>query len=86
MEISLLSPAEPFPVASRAELLTRLSPGVDGLILYEDSLGATFLPAVWASLPGPSEFVDALFQKAGLPPDYWSPDLRFERYTATKAY
>jgi len=85
VEISLLGPIEPFPVSSRAELLTRLSSGNDGLIVHERDRRATFLPAVWESLPDPSDFLDALFQKAGLPIDYWSPELRFERYVATKA-
>ena len=85
VEISLLGSTEPFPVSSRAELLTRLSPGIDGLIVSERDRRATFLPAVWESLPDPSDFVDALLQKAGLPTDYWSPELRFDRYEATKA-
>lgn len=84
-EVSLLSPTEPFPVASRDELLKRLSPGVDGLIVRQGGLRATFLPSVWESLPRPADFVDALFEKAGLRPQDWSPDLRFERYTTSKA-
>ncbi len=70
-------------VESEADLLSRLRPGVDGLILLEDDQRATFLPSVWESLRNPSDFLDALREKAGLPPGYWSPTLRFERYTAT---
>ena len=32
VEVSLLTPAEPFPVLSEADALTRLRPGIDGLI------------------------------------------------------
>jgi len=85
VEISLLGPTRPFPVASRADLLSRLVPGVDGLIVHDGARHATFLPAVWESLPKPSGFVDELLRKAGLPADDWSPDRRFERFTATKA-
>lgn len=83
VKVSVLSAPEPFPVESEADLLSRLRPGVDGLILLEDDQRATFLPSVWESLRNPSDFLDALREKAGLPPGYWSPTLRFERYTAT---
>ena len=85
VEVSLLGPTRPFPVASRADLLARLVPGVDGLIFHDGARHATFLPAVWESLPKPSDFVDELLRKAGLPADHWSPDTRFEQFTATKA-
>jgi AmmeMemoRadiSam system protein A len=42
---------------------------------------ATFLPAVWNTLPEPRLFLEHLRAKAGLPPGYWSPTLRFWRYT-----
>ena len=59
-----------------------LRPGVDGLVLREGVRSATFLPAVWESLPEPKAFLRHLREKAGLPPSHWSPTLRFERYTA----
>jgi AMMECR1 domain-containing protein len=31
-------------------------------------------------LPDPLAFLRALKRKAGLPEDYWSPELRVERY------
>ncbi len=80
IEISRLTPAEPLTVSSEAELLQRLQPGVDGLILEEGAHRATFLPAVWETLPDPREFLAQLRVKAGLPPDYWSPTLRLYRY------
>jgi len=85
VKVAILSPPEPLAAASEAELLARLRPGVDGVVLREDSRAATFLPAVWESLPDPRAFLDALRQKAGLPHGYWSPSLRFERYTTSDA-
>lgn len=79
--ISLLTPPVPLPVGSREELLATLRPGVDGLLLEDPPHRSTFLPQVWASLPDPGEFLDHLFQKGGLPRGYWSPTLRFQRYT-----
>ena len=81
IEISVLSPPEPFPAADRAELLARLRPGIDGLILAEGTRRATFLPAVWESLPRPEDFLSQLFLKAGLPSGHWSDRLCFARYT-----
>jgi hypothetical protein len=82
VHISVLSPPEPLAVASQAELLERIRPGVDGLILEDDGHRGTFLPAVWESLPRPADFLRHLKVKAGLPPDYWSDALRVSRYTA----
>jgi AmmeMemoRadiSam system protein A len=81
LEISVLQPSVPLPAASEEELLAALRPGVDGLVLVEGLRRATFLPAVWRQLPEPRDFLAHLKRKAGLPPDYWSPTLRFLRYT-----
>jgi len=81
VKISVLSPPEPVTFDSEADLLTQMRPGVDGLILSEGGRRGTFLPAVWESLPSAREFLTHLKLKAGLPPAYWSPTLRVERYT-----
>ena len=80
--ISVLSPQESISIGSEAELLAALRPGVDGLVLREGAVSATFLPAVWRSLPDATDFLRELKRKAGMPASYWSPELRFERYTA----
>jgi AmmeMemoRadiSam system protein A len=79
--ISVLSPPEPLRFDSEERLLEQLRPGVDGLILQFRSHRATFLPAVWESLPDPYVFLSQLKQKAGLPLNFWSSELRAERYT-----
>lgn len=81
VHIAVLSPPQPFPVASRSQLFSELRPGIDGLILQCGGQQATFLPAVWESLPQPEDFVAHLLQKAGFAKDYWSSEMRFERYT-----
>ena len=83
-EVSVLSAPTPFPVESEEDLLQRVRPGVDGLILEEGSRRATFLPAVWEQLPDPRDFLAQLKRKAGLPGNYWSNSLRVERYHAEK--
>jgi AmmeMemoRadiSam system protein A len=81
LQISILSPLEPFRVASEAELCERLRPGIDGLVLRDGAAVGTFLPSVWRSLPSPLEFVAELKRKAGLSRSHWSPTLDFQRYT-----
>lgn len=81
IEISVLSCPEPFPVQDRAELLQHLEPGRHGLVLQEGTRRATFLPAVWESLPDAGDFLAQLLHKAGLHRDHWSPALRFFIYT-----
>ncbi|MET0983970.1 MAG: AmmeMemoRadiSam system protein A [Steroidobacteraceae bacterium] len=79
--ISVLSAPTPFAVASEAELLSTLRPGIDGLVLEYGSHRATFLPAVWEQLREPEEFTRHLRAKAGLPPEFWSSQLQWSRYT-----
>ena len=57
LHISLLTPPEPFPVRDREDLLERLRPGEDGLILEDPPRRSTFLPQVWDMLPQPQEFL-----------------------------
>ncbi len=83
LEVAVLSPMEPVPAADEAELLDRLTPGVDGLVIIEGKRRATFLPKVWENLPQPHHFVAQLRVKCGLPEDYWSERLEFQRYRTT---
>jgi AmmeMemoRadiSam system protein A len=80
-EISVLSDLVILDVHSESELLGRLTPGVDGLLIREGRQQATYLPSVWSQLPDPEEFLRQLKIKAGLPPDYWSDTLRVSVYS-----
>ncbi len=81
IHVSVLGPRASLPVASEAELLAQLRPGIDGLVLEDCGRRATFLPAVWEQLPDPVQFLAHLRRKAGLAPDHWTATLRFWRYT-----
>jgi AmmeMemoRadiSam system protein A len=83
LEVSLLSVPEPLPVASEAEALRRLHPGVDGVVFEFRDQRSTFLPQVWKALPEPRDFLAELKRKAGLPPDFWSPEVRLWTYRVT---
>lgn len=84
IEVSLLSPLETVDCVDEADLLRRLRPGVDGLVFEHAGHRGTFLPAVWRQLPEPRQFLRHLKRKAGLPEEFWAPDLRVSRYTVDR--
>jgi hypothetical protein len=71
LEISLLSPPEKFEYNAPKELVQRLVPFKDGVIIEKASRRATFLPQVWEQLPDPASFLSQLCLKAGLDADEW---------------
>jgi AmmeMemoRadiSam system protein A len=79
--ISVLTPAVPMAFDSEEDLLRQIRPGIDGLVLEEGQHRGTFLPAVWESLPDKEGFLQHLKQKAGLPHNYWSENIKVSRYT-----
>jgi len=81
IHISVLSPLEPVEFSSEEDLLARIRPGTDGLVLEEGPRRGTFLPAVWEQLPDKRAFLRHLKLKAGLAPDHWSDTIRVYRYT-----
>lgn len=79
--ISILAEPEPMTIKNEKDLLKQLRPGVDGIVLHEGTRRSTFLPSVWDSLKEPDSFIQNLKVKAGLPKNYWSKSIHFERYT-----
>lgn len=84
VEVSLLTPAEPMIFTCEADALAQLRPEVDGVIFTAGNRRSTFLPQVWEQLPDPAIFMAHLKQKAGLPADYWGPNVQLERYQVKK--
>ncbi len=81
IEISVLSEPAPLAYDSPVELLDRLRPGRDGVVLKVGPRTATFLPQVWEHLPAPVDFLNALARKAGVAPDAWrAPETRVSIY------
>lgn len=83
-EVSLLSTPRPIRFADEGDLLSKITPGEDGLILEAGSHRGTFLPQVWASLPDTQKFLSQLRLKAGLPPDFRLGRCRVLRYRVIK--
>lgn len=83
-EISILSSPEKVEYSSEHDLLEKITPNEDGLILTFGNHKATFLPSVWKELPTPKLFLQHLKYKAGLMPDFWNNDITIEKYKAEK--
>jgi len=80
LEVSVLTPCERVVVGSEQDLLLRLVPGRDGLVLAWRGIRATFLPKVWEQVEGPRDFLLRLKHKAGWAADFWAADLEVWRY------
>jgi AmmeMemoRadiSam system protein A len=84
LEVSLLAPPQPMTFRDEQDALARLRPHEDGVILEFAHFRSTFLPQVWEQLPDPRRFMEHLKHKAGLPYDFWSPEIRLSRYRVEK--
>ncbi|RPH52759.1 MAG: AmmeMemoRadiSam system protein B [Desulfobacteraceae bacterium] len=71
IEISILSEPQPLAYKNGEDLINKLRPGIDGVIIRKGHASATFLPQVWEQLKRPEDFLSHLCTKAGLPSDSW---------------
>jgi len=75
IEVSILTIPKRLEFKSPEELLRKLRPDVDGVILRVGRRQATYLPQVWEHFPKKEAFLDHLAQKAGLSASAWrSPE------------
>ena len=81
VSISVLTPSEPVEFTDEKDLISKIRPGIDGLILEDGGYRGTFLPSVWEQLPDVQMFWSHLKRKAGLPANHWSDTLKVSRYT-----
>ena len=71
IEISILTLPERLEFKSPEELLAKLRPHVDGVVLRVGRHGSTYLPQVWEQLPDKESFLSHLAEKAGLAATDW---------------
>jgi AmmeMemoRadiSam system protein A len=71
VEVSRLTRPIPLEYADANDLLSKLHPYVDGVILRDAFRRATFLPQVWEKIPDPAEFLNNLCYKMGVEHDLW---------------
>ncbi len=81
IEISILSEPQPLKYRDGDDLIKKLRPHIDGVIIRKGHASATFLPQVWEQLPLPQDFLAHLCMKAGLAADSWqNPELEISIY------
>jgi AmmeMemoRadiSam system protein A len=71
IEISILSEPQELAHRNGSDLIAKLRPHIDGVIIRKGPASATFLPQVWEQLPQPEDFLSHLCLKAGLSSDDW---------------
>ena len=71
IEVSRLTRPVPLEYQDAADLLSKLRPHVDGVILRDGIRRATFLPQVWEKIPDPAEFLNNLCYKMGVHENSW---------------
>jgi uncharacterized protein len=71
IEVSRLTAPHPLEYSSSEDLLKKVRPHMDGVILKHDHRRATFLPQVWEKIPDPAEFLNHLCQKMGARSNLW---------------
>ena len=71
IEISVLTVPVALMFKSSEDLLQKLQPYRDGVVLQMNGAGATYLPQVWAQIPDKVTFLDSLAQKAGRAATDW---------------
>lgn len=85
VEISILTKPKKLKFSNPKDLLDKLQPFEDGVILYTKYGNSTYLPQVWEQLPGKEEFLSNLCKKHGAPSSYWRTNyknLKVEIYKA----
>jgi AmmeMemoRadiSam system protein A len=77
LEVSLLSEPELIYYSDIEDLIQKIEPKKDGLILKLGQYQGTFLPQVWEQLPTTELFLEQLSYKAGADPSIYErhPDL-----------
>jgi len=72
IEVSRLTRPVPLEYKDANDLLSKLCPHVDGIVVRDGSLRrATFLPQVWEKIPDRAEFLNNLCYKMGVKPELW---------------
>jgi len=71
IEVSVLTHPEPLAYTDGDDLISKLRPHLDGVIIRKGSASSTFLPQVWEQLLKPHDFLEQLCLKAGLPSNEW---------------
>ena len=82
VEVSVLTKPAPLEYKDQQDILDKLEPGVDGVILQSGFRQSTYLPQVWEHFSGDKiRFLESLSMKGGMPADGWK-SANIKRYRA----
>ncbi len=84
IEVSLLSTPKKIIFSNEEDLIDKIVPFVDGLIIKDKNYQAVYLPSVWEQLPDKKLFLNSLKKKAGLAENYFSDTFEAYRFYAEK--
>ena len=84
ISISILSAPKEIDFENEEDLLEKIVPFKDGIIIRDGNYQAVYLPSVWEQIPEKDIFLNSLKMKAGLSPDYFSDN--FKAYRFNTAY
>jgi uncharacterized protein len=76
IEISVLTEPQYLTFKSPEDLLSKLRPNIDGVIIYTEYGESTYLPQVWEYYPKKEDFLSHLCEKHGAPRDTWLKDYK----------
>ena len=81
--VSLLSKPERIIFCTEDELLNKIIPDKDGLIIRDGNYQSVFLPVVWKEFPDKRQFLQELKLKAGLNKNYFSDTIEVFKFNST---
>ncbi len=84
IKVSILSQPERIIFESEDELLNKITPYKDGIIIRDGNFQAVYLPSVWAQLPDKQDFMRSLKLKAGMSEDYFSETFQAFKFKAVE--
>ncbi|MEM5815298.1 MAG: AmmeMemoRadiSam system protein A [Candidatus Aenigmatarchaeota archaeon] len=83
LEVSILTKPEKIEGKDYKEILEKIKPFKDGIIIKKGIRSALFLPQVWDELPKKETFLSQLCVKAGLSPSEWTKEgMEFYKFQA----
>ncbi len=84
IEVSLLSYPERIIFSTEEELLDKITPSQDGIIIRDGEFQSVYLPDVWEDLPDKREFMKSLKLKAGMEESYFSDTFQAFKFHTVK--
>lgn len=84
LEVSILTELEAMHAHTENIAISKLRPGIDGVVFKMGGYRSTFLPQVWDQLPDPVAFLGQLKVKAGLSAEFWHPEVLLFKYQVKK--